>query len=72
MKFEIYQDTVGDYRWRLRAANGEIVADSGEGYLTRGNAKRAAETVKSAAGEATVEDVFFDTHDVASGDTSND
>ncbi|HEY8562826.1 MAG TPA: DUF1508 domain-containing protein [Pyrinomonadaceae bacterium] len=32
MKFEIYQDEKGEWRWRLRAANGETIATSGEGY----------------------------------------
>ena len=31
-KFQIYQDRKGEYRWRLRARNGEIIADSNEGY----------------------------------------
>lgn len=40
-KFEIYQDTGGAWRWRLRAVNGRIVADCAEGYAARRNAKRA-------------------------------
>lgn len=35
MKFEIYKDTLGDWRWRLLSRNGRIVADSGEGYKSR-------------------------------------
>lgn len=42
--FDIYQDSVGGWRWRLVAANSEIVA-SGEGYTTQTDAMRAAETV---------------------------
>jgi len=33
MKFELYRSS-SEWRWRLRAANGEIVA-SGEGYRNR-------------------------------------
>jgi uncharacterized protein YegP (UPF0339 family) len=33
-KFELYQDKAGKFRWRLLAANGEIIA-VGEGYNTR-------------------------------------
>jgi uncharacterized protein YegP (UPF0339 family) len=29
----IYQDLIGEWRWRITASNGRIVADSGEGYL---------------------------------------
>jgi uncharacterized protein len=34
MKFEMYRDPTGQYRWRLRASNGEIIA-SGESYRNR-------------------------------------
>jgi len=27
-----YKDTKGEWRWRLKASNGRIIADSGEGY----------------------------------------
>lgn len=42
--FQIFRDSRGDWRWHLRAANGRIVADSGEGYASRRNAKRAIGT----------------------------
>lgn len=42
-KFEVYEDQRGEYRWRLKAANGRIVGDSGEGYSTKSNAKQSAE-----------------------------
>lgn len=32
---EVYPDGKGEWRWRLRAANGEVVADSSEGYSDR-------------------------------------
>lgn len=32
MMFEVYQDTAGNWRWRLKAANHQIIAESGEGY----------------------------------------
>lgn len=55
-KFEIYPDSAGNYRWRLKSSNGQTVASSGEGFDSRSNAKRAAENVKANAGSATVED----------------
>ncbi len=42
--FEIYKDAKGDWRWRLRARNGRIVADSAEGYASKRNAKAAVAT----------------------------
>jgi uncharacterized protein YegP (UPF0339 family) len=41
-KLEIYRDGRSEWRWRLRAANGRIVADSGEGYRRRATARCAA------------------------------
>lgn len=36
MKFnvETYQDKRREYRWRLKAPNGNVIAESGEGYST--------------------------------------
>jgi len=53
-KFEVYPSG-SQFRWRLKAANGEIVA-SGEAYKTRSGAKDGIEAVKRAAAAATVED----------------
>lgn len=40
-RFEIYVDKTGGWRWRLRAPNKKIVADSGESYKTPRNARTA-------------------------------
>lgn len=44
-KFVIYEDDEGDWRWRLKSANGRIITDSAEGYTTKAGAKRAVDTV---------------------------
>lgn len=44
--FEIYQDTAGEWRWRLLHRNGNVLADGGEGYSRRGNARRAINTIR--------------------------
>lgn len=51
--FEVYMDRAGQYRWRLKARNGEIVAIS-EGYTTKYNAQRSAELVKIIAPNASI------------------
>jgi uncharacterized protein YegP (UPF0339 family) len=38
-KFEVYQDKRGEWRWRRKASNGNIVVSSSEGY----NSKKDAE-----------------------------
>lgn len=32
--FELYKDFRGEYRWRFKAPNGKIIADSAEGYTS--------------------------------------
>jgi uncharacterized protein YegP (UPF0339 family) len=61
MKFELYQKRsvrgALQWRWRLRAANGKIVASSGEAYFNRADAEAAIELVKS-TGSATMVEVL--------------
>jgi len=42
-----YTDEAGEYRWRLVAPNGRIVADCSEGYSSRSNARRAWRRVEA-------------------------
>jgi uncharacterized protein len=35
MHFEVYKDSKGEWRWRLIARNGRVLADSGEGYKSK-------------------------------------
>jgi len=41
MKAIIYEGIDGRWYWRLKAANGRIVADGSQGYVSASNAKRA-------------------------------
>jgi uncharacterized protein YegP (UPF0339 family) len=52
-KFEIFTDHQGQYRFRLKAGNGEVVA-TGEPYTTKAAAIKGAEAVQRAAAEATI------------------
>ena len=54
--FELYKDRAGEYRWRLRHQNGNIIADSGEGYTTKANAENGIESVKENAPDAPIDD----------------
>ena len=55
-KFVIYKDQASQYRWRLKAANGKIIADSAEGFTTLSYARESVALVKSLAPGATVEE----------------
>lgn len=52
-KFEVYKDGKGEYRFRLKAANGEIIA-TGEGYKTKQGCINGIESIKKNAPEAEV------------------
>lgn len=55
-RFKIYPDARGEYRWRLLAANGKIIADSAEGYTTKSACKVAISLVKTVVPGAVVEE----------------
>ena len=61
-KFEIYKDKskvtgkAVEFRWRLIHVNGQIIANSGEGYTTKANAMSGIKSVKDNAPTANVED----------------
>lgn len=52
-KFEIYTDKAGEFRFRLKATNGQIIAVS-EGYKAMASCKNGIESVKKNATEAAV------------------
>ena len=56
MKYHVYKDASGEWRWRLKAANGNIVADSGEGYSAKADCVAGIQSVKGSGGAPVVED----------------
>ena len=54
-KFELYVDKGGEYRFNLKASNGEVIASS-EGYSSKASAVNGIESVKKNAADAVVED----------------
>ncbi len=52
-KFEVYQDKGGDYRFRLKASNGQTIA-TGQGYTTKAACLNGIESIKKNAPEAEV------------------
>ena len=47
MSFEMYKDKADEFRWRLKGANQQIIADSGEGYKTMDSLKAGIDAVKN-------------------------
>lgn len=56
MKIEFYTDKAGEYRFRVRAANGEILA-SGEGYKNKKDRYRTITALRSGLAYARIEEV---------------
>ena len=55
-RFELYEDRADEWRWRLVHDNGNVIADSGEGYATKQKARQGIRSVKeNAPGAETVE-----------------
>ena len=44
--FQLYKDQGDEWRWRLRHDNGNIIADSGEGYTAKANAQKGIRSLK--------------------------
>jgi len=54
-KFEIFKGKAGDFRFRLKAANGKVICQ-GQGYKTKNACLKGVESIKTnAAGAAVVE-----------------
>lgn len=52
-KFEMYEDKAGEYRFRLKARNGEVIAVS-EGYKTKASCENGIDSVKNNAPDAEI------------------
>ena len=48
-KFEVYKDKAGEFRFRLKAKNGQVIATS-EGYSSHANCLNGVESVKKNLG----------------------
>ncbi len=53
-RFEVFEDKAGEFRWRLRHRNGNVIASSGEGYTRKHNAWKGLRSVMQNAPEADV------------------
>ncbi len=53
-KYEMYQDKAGEFRFRLKARNGQIIAIS-EGYTTKAACENGIASVAKNAPEAEIE-----------------
>ena len=54
-KFEVFKDKKGEYRFRFRAPNGQLMF-SGQGYKQKTSATNAIESIKNNVANATIDD----------------
>ena len=54
--FEVYKDKAGEFRWRLKAGNGQNIASSGEGYSEKRSCLAGIDSVKRNAPTARIEE----------------
>jgi len=59
MNYIIYKDKTGEWRWYLKAANGNKIADSGEGYKNKKDCLDAIELVKGSENVEVINDEFL-------------
>lgn len=55
-KFVVYKDKSGEFRWKLVHTNGQVIAESGEGYKVKPNAMNGIKSVLENAPGATIDD----------------
>lgn len=53
-KFELFQDKNGQFRFRLKSRNGQVIASSG-GYTTKAACENGIESVRNHAPDAAIE-----------------
>jgi uncharacterized protein len=54
---EIFKRTDGRFDWRLRSANGLLIATAGQGFDSKEGAKNGIAAVKSDAASAEIKDL---------------
>lgn len=52
-KFEVYKDKAGEFRFRLKASNGQIIA-TGEGYKAKSGCMNGIESIRKNAPDAEI------------------
>ncbi len=55
-KFEVYKDRAGEFRFRLKASNGQVIA-TGESYKTKAGVLNGIASIKRNAADAAIVEV---------------
>lgn len=60
MKFEVYEDKSGQWRWRAVASNGKIIADGAEAYKRQRNCLRSLRRLRWDAAQTPIVVIPFE------------
>jgi uncharacterized protein YegP (UPF0339 family) len=55
MTFEVYKDAKGEFRWRLRHQNGNVLATASEGYSSKAACLKCIDNVQNSGSAEIVE-----------------
>src|SRR5262245_36343687 len=54
--FELYKDSAGEFRFRLKDGEGTLLASSGKGYKAKADCQKVIDAIKRDAAKAKVDD----------------
>jgi hypothetical protein len=54
--FELYKDSAGEFRFRLRDDQGALLAASGKGYKTKADCQKVIDAIRKEAARARLDD----------------
>lgn len=57
LQFEVYKDKRAGTWWRLKAANGRVIATSGEGYKAKADCLQGIKRIRDGAAAASLKDL---------------
>ena len=55
MHYKLYKDGIGEWRWNYKSSNGNIIADSGEGYRNRADCLNGISIMKGSSNDPVYE-----------------
>ncbi len=55
MHFKVYRDTRGEWRWNYKSSNGNVIADSGEGYRNKSDCLNGISIIKGSSNAPVIE-----------------
>jgi hypothetical protein len=58
LTFEVYKDKADEFRWRLKAGNGQNIGSSGQGYGQKSDCMHAIDVIKEGAAKAVVKEAM--------------